>query len=126
MNRLLLTATFVLLFSANHLVAQSNTIEAWTGGFFIDGRWHAVNARFDRQNSTGTADFIAPYFGGAENAINVGLVNLKTDPADLRFTIPARRANIVFSGQQTGTTITGEFARSIVSHVRGRLMSSAR
>ena len=88
---------------------QVSSTEAWTGGFFIDGRWHAVNLRLDLAKSSGTADYISPFFGGAENAINVPLVIRKPDRGNLQFELATARGNIVFTGRQTGETITGEF-----------------
>ena len=109
MKQVLLGTVLLVFFLANNPVAQSNNVEAWTGGFLMGDRWHAINVRVDRNAGTGTADFISPYFGGADNAINVGLINLKTDPANVRLEIPAARGSIVLRGKQAGDTITGDF-----------------
>ena len=108
MKRLSIISALVLFVSAASGLAQTTTTDNFTGGFLMDGRWHALNVRMNKANGTATADYISPYFGGAENAINVSLVNVKNDPADVRFEIPARRGNLTFKGRQTGDTITGD------------------
>lgn len=64
--------------------------ESWTGGFWLEGNWVAVNVRFDRQNEnpSGIADIIFPFYRGSENAINVALDGLKQTADNLHFEIP--------------------------------------
>lgn len=86
-------------------------MESWTGGFWLEGNWVAVNVRFDRQaeNPGGTADIISPFYGGSENTINVALENLKRTSGGLHFEIPVRTQKVVFDGRQTDDTISGSY-----------------
>src|SRR5687767_7548961 len=93
-------AAFLLFLSATSVSAQTAPPEAWTGGFWIDGNWVAVNVRFDRIASAGNADILFPTFGGAENVINVALENVKLPAQALHFEIPVRTQRFIFDGQQ--------------------------
>lgn len=99
----------ILFFLWCSVAAQSPSNEIWTGGFYLDGNWVAVNVRFNRQNekSGGTADIIFPFYGGRENAINVALDNVKRTASDLHFEIPVGTRKVVFDGRQKGDTISG-------------------
>lgn len=84
---------------------------SWTGGFWQDGNWVAVNVRFMRQNENpaGTADIISP-FGGSENAINVALDGVKQTADGLHFEIPVGARKAVFDVRLAGDTISGNYA----------------
>ena len=96
-----------ILVAAQHFAAQPSPSEAWTGGFTINDRWHAVNVRF---NATGgTADLVFPHFGGHENVINVAIANLRRGSGELHFEIPVRNGNVSFDGALKGESITGTY-----------------
>ncbi len=84
---------------------------SWTGGFWLDSNWVAVNVRLNRQNENpgGTADLILPFYGGSENAINVALDGVK-QTGGLHFEIPAGARKAVFDGRLDGDTISGDYA----------------
>ncbi|HEX5703490.1 MAG TPA: alpha/beta fold hydrolase [Pyrinomonadaceae bacterium] len=97
--------------AATSHVAQPLAGSVWTGGFWLDGRWVAVNVRFSAQdqNSGGTADVISPYYGGSENAINVPLENLKHTGDILHLEVPVQTRKVIFDGRRNGNTISGNF-----------------
>ena len=108
-----LVLIFLLLLSGMAPItdaAQPLAGSVWTGGFWVDGKWVALNVRFSAQNenSGGTADLISPYYGGSENAINVPLDNVKQTADSLHFEIPGRQ-KAIFDGQRNGGTISGNF-----------------
>lgn len=104
---LLIVFNFLAAFSGAAQQASDN----WTGGFWLEGNWVAVNVRFNRQNQnpSGTADIISPYFGGSENAINVALDNLKQTSDGVHFEIPVRTQRVIFDGRQKDDTISGSY-----------------
>ncbi|HEX6188743.1 MAG TPA: alpha/beta fold hydrolase [Pyrinomonadaceae bacterium] len=109
-----LAISFLLMFSGIALIsgaAQPLPGSVWTGGFWLEGKWVAVNVRFNvqNQNSAGTADVISPYYGGRENAINVGLENLKQTDDSLRFEVPVQTRKVIFDGRRNGNTISGNY-----------------
>lgn len=112
-GKILLKAGLLAIFSflgAMPGAAQTQE-ERWTGGFWLEANWVAVNVRFNRQNENpgGTADIIFPYYGGSENAINVNLSNLKRSSADVYFEIPTRAEKISFEGKRKNDTISGNY-----------------
>lgn len=84
---------------------------SWTGGFWLDSNWVAVNVRFNRENEnpTGTADILFPFYGGSGNAINVALGGVKKTANGLHFEVPAGGRKAVFDVRRTGDTITGNY-----------------
>src|SRR5688572_19485743 len=109
-----LVLIFLLLLSGMAPVsdaAQPLPGSVWTGGFWLDEKWVAVNVRFSAQdqNSGGTADVISPYYGGSENAINVPLENLKHTGDSLHFEVPVQTRKLIFDGRRNGNTISGNF-----------------
>ncbi|HEY5838403.1 MAG TPA: alpha/beta hydrolase [Pyrinomonadaceae bacterium] len=92
-------------------VAQPLPGSVWTGGFWLDEKWVAVNVRFSAQgqNSGGTADVISPYYGGSENAINVPLENMKQTGDSLHLEVPVQTRKVIFDGHRKGNTISGNF-----------------
>ena len=114
MRKLVIAIVTLLVcgFSLSCHAAQQQQFDGnWTGGFWLDGNWVAVNVRFSRQNERlgGTADIIFPYYGGSENVINVALSSVEQTPAGVRFAIPARTETVVFQGQQKGKSISGNY-----------------
>ena len=99
------------VFLPYHAAQQQQLEGNWTGGFWLDGNWVAVNVRFNRQNENpgGTADIIFPFYGGSENAINVGLDSVKQTADGLHFEIPAAARKAVFDGRQNDATLSGNY-----------------
>jgi uncharacterized protein len=92
-------------------VTQELQLEGnWTGGFWLDGNWVAVNVRINRQKEdlVGTADIIFPFYGGSENAINVALDSVKQTADGLHFEIPVGVRKAIFDGRQNDVTIYGD------------------
>lgn len=112
---------FILILVTQFLAAQSTPPEAWTGGFYRDGSWVAVNVRFDpgSKKQAGTADILCPTFGGAENVINAALENPGQTETGLHFEIPVRSQKLVFDGQQQGVT-------RLSAHIHSGQMNLAR
>ena len=82
----------------------------WTGGFWRNGNFVAVNVRFNSQNENpnGTADIFFPLFG-SQNMTNVPFSSLKQSSADLHFEIPVGAERVVFDGLQKDNTISGNY-----------------
>lgn len=115
MRNLIGVALVLLLDSISttyHAAQQQQQLEGnWTGGFWLDGNWVAVNVRFNRQNENpgGTADIIFPFYRGRENAINVALDSVKQTADGLHFEIPVGAQKVVFDGRQDDGTISGSY-----------------
>src|SRR5690349_14485861 len=94
-----------------HAAQQQQPEGNWTGGFWLDGNWVAVNLRFNCQNENpgGTADIIFPFYGGSENAINAALDSVKQTADGLHFEIPAGTRKAVFDGRQNDGTLSGNY-----------------
>jgi alpha/beta superfamily hydrolase len=91
----------------------------WTGGFWLDGRWSAVNVRFDDPGRGGTADLIFPYYGGSDNAINVALEGVQPTGDGLHFEIPVGAGRVAFDGRRTGDTIAGRYVHATAHETFG-------
>lgn len=114
MKKLMIVAVALLLCSISLpcYARQRQPAEGnWTGGFWLEGNWVAVNVRFNRQteNLGGTADVILPFYGGRENSINVALDNLKQTADGLHFEIPVGARKAAFDGRQSDGTISGNY-----------------
>lgn len=99
---------FVVSLSA---AAQSNIAGDWTGGFWLNGDWVAVDIRFNREkeNLSGATDIIFPSYENTASTRGVSLVSLKSDSSKIEFEIPFEGEKIVFRGQVQGETISGKF-----------------
>ena len=115
MRNLIGVALVLLLDSISttyHAAQQQQQLEGnWTGGFWLDGNWVAVNVRFNRQNENpgGTADIFFPFYRGRENVINVALDSVKQTADGLYFEIPVGAQKVVFDGRQDDGTISGSY-----------------
>ena len=115
MRNLIGVALVLLLDSISttyHAAQQQQQLEGnWTGGFWLDGNWVAVNVRFNRQNENpgGTADIIFPFYRGRENAINVVLDSVKQTADGLHFEIRVGARKAVFDARQDDGTISGSY-----------------
>ena len=111
MKKFLIIVGFVLSVLWQPSAVQALPEGNWTGGFWLEGNWVAVNVRFNRQNENpgGTADVILPFYGGRENAINVALDRVKQTYDGLHFEIPVGARRAVFEGRQTDGTISGNY-----------------
>lgn len=115
MRNLIVVALALLLsgiYTICHAAPPQQMEGSWTGGFWLDSNWVAVNVRFNRQNENpgGTADIISPFYGGSENAINAALDGVKQTADGLHFEIPAGARKAVFDGRLGGDTISGNYA----------------
>src|SRR5687767_12646518 len=114
MRNLMIAALVLLLCGASlrcH-ARQGQPLEGnWTGGFWLNGNWVAVNIRFNSQNETpnGTADIVFPSYAGSQSMTNVTLSSLKQSSADLHFEIPFREERVVFDGRHRDRTISGDY-----------------
>ena len=114
MKNLIVIALALLLGSISspcHAAQQQQLEGNWTGGFWLNGNWTAVNVRFNNQDgkSGGAADIIFPYYGGSENRINVALDGVRQTDGDLHFEIPVGARKAVFDGRQNDDTISGNY-----------------
>src|SRR5687768_10085049 len=111
MRKLSIAIGLALFFLLPPALAQSALSDNWTGGFWLEGNWVAVNVRLNRQNENpgGTADILFPSYGGSENAINVALDSLKQTSESLHFEIPVRTQKVIFDGRQNDNTISGSY-----------------
>lgn len=85
----------------------------WTGGFWLDGSWVGINLRFDDSAADRgrTADVVFPTYGGAENAINAPMteVRLTTSGFHVEILTP-KQHKVQLDGQEKNDTIAGQFA----------------
>ena len=93
-------------------VAAQSLIEGnWTGGFWLDGNWVAVDISLkqEKENFSGAADIVFPSYSSSVSARGVNLSSLKTDSSKIEFEIPFNTGKIVFQGRLQGETIAGKF-----------------
>src|ERR1043165_6780114 len=111
-SAIVLLAVLLSVSSGPYQAAQNQMSTGnWTGGFWLEGNWVALNVAFSRekQNLIGTASVVFPSYSNTLSANNVGLTSLKTDSSAIEFEIPFNQGKISLHGKQASETITGRF-----------------
>ncbi len=111
MKKLLIVAGLVLFLFWQSVAAQSLSEGNFTGGFWLDGNWVAVNFRLTQEKESvgGDADVVFPSNSRNVSVRNVNLNIVRSDSAGLIFEIPLNEGKIIFRGQKQGDTIIGKF-----------------
>ena len=111
MKKLLIVAGLVLFLFWQSVAAQSLSEGNFTGGFWLDGNWVAVNFRLTQEKESvgGDADVVFPSNSRNVSVRNVNLNVVRSDSAGLIFEIPLSKGKIIFRGQTQGDTIIGKF-----------------
>ena len=83
-----------------HAAQQRQPEGSWTGGFWLDGNWVAVDINFKQEKGglSGTADVVFPSYSNSASASNVNLISLKSDSSRIAFEVPFEDEKIFFSG----------------------------
>jgi dienelactone hydrolase len=111
-SAIVLLAVLLSVSSGPYQAAQNQMSTGnWTGGFWLEGNWVALNVAFSREkeNLIGTASVVFPSYSNTLSANNVGLTSLKTDSSAIEFEIPFNQGKISLHGKQASETITGRF-----------------
>jgi pimeloyl-ACP methyl ester carboxylesterase len=108
MKKFLFVIALILLPLWQPIAAQS-LLGSWTGGFWLDGNWVAVDVRFMRENENtiGVADVVFPSYANSVAARNAQLTRLSSEASKLEFDISFGDEKIVFRGRELGETIFG-------------------
>jgi dienelactone hydrolase len=111
MKKLLIVVGFILFFFWRSVAAQSLPEGNFTGGFWLEGNWVAVNFRVRREKESlsGDADVVFPSNSRNVSVRNANLNIVKSDSADLIFEIPLNNEKIIYRGQMQSDTIKGKF-----------------
>jgi uncharacterized protein len=101
----------ILFFVLPSAAAQSTLSGNWTGGFWLEENWVAVNVRFNREREilSGTADIVFPSYENTSSARNVNITSLKFDSAKISFEIPFGSDKVVLRGQIKESAIAGNY-----------------
>ena len=110
MKRLATPGVFLLLlcgFLMPSYAAQSQLDGDWVGEFKIDGKTVYVRSRFETKDGNTAATFDMPL----ERPRRIPLKQLNVDSSRVRFELPKASASLLFDGQLTNGTLSGEVRR---------------
>ena len=97
--------------------AQNQLDGDWVGEFKIDGKTVYVRTRFETKAGNKAATFEMPL----EKPRRIALQQLKVDSSNIHFELPKEPVSLLFDGQLTNGTLSGEIKRGAARGLRNSL-----
>src|SRR5688572_23564038 len=111
MKRLAMLGWFLVLFGGFLMppyAAQNQLDGDWVGEFKIDGKTVYVRTRFENKGGNTAATFDMPL----ERPRRIALKQLRVDSSGVHFELPKESESLLFDGQLTNGTLSGEVRRA--------------